>query len=287
MSTPRPRLRETEYNYLQNKRLTDQKTWTVLLKSDEHGWLTDLGVQRCINKVLQANQFDQVALLGDLGDWPYISRHEKKLYGDGTLNGYSEIEEARYIREQILAPLRHSTKAQISFIPGNHDERITKPNLLSTGQLARLNVLYNDRNATRLQDLLGFNEYGVEWDGISDSINWFDKFIGVHGLSLAKNAPERNIQQYWGSGASGHTHRLQSKYVTNRETSHAWLEIGCGRLKTAVEYFPTGIVPDWQHGFGTVSFWRDNGKVRFYAQAIPIVENTCFYNGVRYDGNSI
>lgn len=244
MLNQRHRISESENSYLQNKRLTDKNSYKVLLKSDEHGWLTDLGVQRCINRVLQGNDFNEVALLGDLGDWPYISRHEKKLYSEGILAGYSEVEEARYIREQILAPLRHSTSAKISFIPGNHDERITKPQQLSVGQLSRLNILYKERNAANLQDILDFEKYGIEWDGKSDSHDWFNMFTAVHGLSLAKNAPQQNIYEYMTSGATGHTHRLQSKYITNRRAPLVWLEVGCGRLRTEVEYFPTGKIPD-------------------------------------------
>lgn len=287
MENKKYRLPDNEIDYLRLKRLTDKKSYTVLLKSDEHGWLTDLTVQRCINKVLQKNHFDEVALLGDLGDWPYISRHEKKLYGEGILNGYSEVEEARYIREQILAPLRHSTKAKISFIPGNHDERITKPFTLSVNQLARLSILHNDRNATKLGDILAFPEYGIDWDGISNQINWFDMFTAVHGLSLAKNAPERNIMEYMGSGATGHTHRLQSKYITNRKNPYVWLEIGCGRIREEVEYFPTGKIPDWQHGFGVIQFIKTHNGYTFHAQVIPVINGTCLYNGVWYDGNTL
>jgi predicted phosphodiesterase len=280
----RPRLTETEYNWWQLKKLYDKKIYRVLMKSDEHGWLTDQSVQRCINKVLQQNKFDEVALLGDLGDWPYISRHEKKLYDDGILAGYSEIKEAEYIREQILKPLRASTNAKIRFIPGNHDERITKPHLNSKGQLARLAVLHKEYKSTEIQNILGFSEYGVEWDG-KDYLNWFDKFTGVHGLSLAKNAPEKNIYEYMGSGASGHTHRLQYKPVTNRNNPYVWLEVGCGRVRTEVEYFPTGRIPDWQHGFVTVDFIADGEKVFFYAQPHQIINGTCNYNGVIYNGN--
>jgi hypothetical protein len=279
----RPRLNEKESNWWQLKKLYDKKLYRVLLKSDEHGWLTDQSVQRCINEVLKYNSFDEVALLGDLGDWPYISRHEKKLYDSGILNGYSEVGEAKYIREQVLGPMRASTDARIRFIPGNHDERITKPHLNSKGQLARLAILHKEYKSTEIETILGFEEYGVEWDK-KDYINWFDKFTGVHGLSLAKNAPEKNIYEYMGSGASGHTHRLQYKPVTNRNNPYVWLECGCGRVRTEVEYFPTGRVPDWQHGFVTVTFYTMGKEVFFYAQPHQIIDGTCLYNGVIYKG---
>ena len=282
----RPRLSENEFNYFQNKRLTDKKSYTVLLKSDEHGWLSDLGVQRCINKVIQNNHFDEIALGGDLGDWPLISRHEKRVFGDPFLDGYSEVEEARYIREHILAPLRYSAgETKITFIPGNHDERITKPHLLTIGQQSRLAVLFKERQHTEYQNILDFDKNGIEWDGKTEKLDWFDKFTFVHGLSLAKNAPESNIKEYMGSGASGHTHRLQAKYITNKRAPYVWLEVGCGRLRDKVEYLPTNKIADWQHGFATVTFYKDGNKTSFFAETHVIVENRCKYNGVIYDGN--
>jgi predicted phosphodiesterase len=275
---------ETEYNYFQLRKLYDKKSYRIMLKSDEHGWLTDQTVQRCINKVMQQNKFDEIALLGDLGDWPYVSRHEKKLYDDGILAGYSEIGESEYIREQILKPMRASTDARIRFIPGNHDERLTKPHLNSKGQLARLAVLHKHYKSTEIQKILGFDEHCIEWDG-KDFINWFDLFTGVHGLSLAKNAPEKNIYEYMTSGASGHTHRLQYKPITNRDSCYVWIECGCGRVKTEVEYFPTGRIPDWQHGFVVVNFYTVNDKAMFYAQPVQIINGTCMYNGIIYNGN--
>jgi predicted phosphodiesterase len=280
----RPRLNEKESNWWQLKELTDKRIYSVLLKSDEHGWLTDLAVQRCINKILQNNHFDEVALLGDLLDLPYVSRHERKLFDDGLLAGYSEIKEIEYTKEQILKPLRASTDAKISFIPGNHDERITKPHMNSKGQLARLAVLFKEYKTTELQKILSFDEFGIEWDG-KDFINWFDKFTGVHGLSLAKNAGEKNIMEYMGSGASGHSHRLNYKPITNRHNPYVWVEIGCGRVRTEVEYFPTGKIPDWQNGCATIHFYTIGKDIYFFVQPIQIIDGMCMYNGVVYNGN--
>jgi predicted phosphodiesterase len=286
LKTNRPRLSETEFNWWQLKKLTDRNKYSVLVKSDEHGWLTDQTVQRCINRVLQNNHFDEVALLGDLMDLPYVSRHEKKLFDDGILAGYSEIKEVEYTKEQILNPLRMSTDARIRFIPGNHDERITKPHMNSKSQLARLAVLFKEYKTTEYQKILSFDDYGIEWDG-KDYINWFDTFTGVHGLSLAKNAGEKNIYEYMGSGMSGHTHRLNYKPITNRHNPYVWIEVGCGRVRSEVEYFPTGKIPDWQHGFATVHFYTVNNQVYFFAEPHQIIDGMCMYNGVLYDGNKI
>jgi predicted phosphodiesterase len=285
MNKRRPRLSETQNNYWQLKKLYDKKLYKVLLFSDPHGWLADLSALRCINQILQHNNFDEVCINGDIVDLPYISRHSSKLYEDGILAGYGEVKEIEYTKEQILNPLRLSTDANIRVRIGNHDERIVKPVNIQQSQLARLAILYKNFETTQFETMLGLKESeGYIYDA-SDIYTYFDKFDVTHGLSLAKNAPEKNIQEYMSSGATGHTHRLNSKYLTNRKAPYVWLELGCTRLIQQVEYFPTGKVADWQNGFATVFFYTEGDKVRFYAQPHIIIEGRCYFNGVVYDGN--
>lgn len=281
----RPRLKETEFNHLQLKRLFDKKLFRVLMFSDPHGWLADLTALRCINQVLSHTKVDEVCINGDIVDMPYISRHAGKLYEDGILSGYTEVGEMQYTREQILDPLRLSTDARIRIRIGNHCERVIKPFNIGQGQLARLATLYKHYETTQFDQMLGLNE-GDGWlYDPSDVYTYFEKFDVVHGLSIAKNAPEKNIQEYMSSGASGHTHRLNSKYLTNRRAPYVWFELGCTRLIQQVEYFPTGKIADWQQGFVMVNFYTDGDKVRFYGETVPIIDGKCYYGGIIYDGN--
>lgn len=281
----RPRLRENEYNQFQLKKFYDKKLYRVLFFSDPHGWLADLSALRCINSVLQSNKFDEVCINGDIIDVPYISRHSSKLYEDGILSGYSEINEIEYTKEQILKPLRESTDAQIRVRTGNHDERITKPFNIGQSQLARLAILYKHYQTTSLDKMLDLQaSNGVLYDP-SDVYTYFDMFDVVHGLSLAKNAPDKNIQEYMSSGGSGHSHRLHPYYRTNRKKPYVWFEMGHTRIGEQVEYFPTGKIPDWQQGFVAVSFLEENGNVRFFGEPVNIVEGRCYYGGIVHDGN--
>lgn len=281
----RPRFKETEYNWWQLKKLYDKKLYKVLFFSDPHGWLCDLRAIRCICQILQHNDFDEVCINGDIVDMPYISRHTTKLYEDGILSGYTEVEEINYTKEQILKPLRLSTKAKIRVRVGNHDERIIKPQNLSDKQLSKLAVLYKHFKTTEFNQMLELSNSDDWVYDDSDCYTYFDKFDTVHGLSLSKNASEKNIQEYMSSGASGHTHRLNSKYLTNKKAPYVWFELGCTRLTEQVEYFPTGKVADWQNGFVPVVFNTDDNTVRFYGHPVIIVEGRCYYNNILYDGN--
>ncbi len=284
MSVPRIRLSESEYNGVMNKRLWDSKLYSVMLFSDVHGWLADLKALRCINKVLQSNKFDEVCINGDIVDMPYLSKHTQKLFPDGILKDYSEVGEIDYTYEQILKPLRLSTDASIRVRIGNHDERITRPNMLGDKQLKHLAILYKNYETTKFEEMLKLKELNMIYDP-SDVFTYFDKFDVVHGLKLAKNAAEQNIKDYMSSGSSGHTHRLNSKFTTNRKAPYVWFESGCTRITQQVEYLPTGVVADWQQGFVTVHFYIENGVVRFYGAPTIILDGKCFYNGVLYDGN--
>ena len=99
----RPRLTETEYNQYQLKKLTDKKTYKLFVFSDPHGWLADLKCLRVINNILQHNKFDEVCINGDIVDLPFVSKHTNKLYMEGILKDYNEVEEFRYTEEQILS----------------------------------------------------------------------------------------------------------------------------------------------------------------------------------------
>jgi hypothetical protein len=281
----RPRLSVSENDWLQQKRLHDKKLYKVLIFSDPHGWLADLSALRCINKVLSHNKFDEVVINGDLVDMPYISKHTQRLYEDGILKGYSEVKEMEYTTEQILKPLRLSTDARIRVKLGNHCERITNPYNLGDKQLARLAVLYKHFDTTKYEEMLGLKESdGFVYDP-TDVYTLFDMFYITHGLSLNKTAAEKNIYEYMGSGSTGHTHRLGSKYLTNRMKPYVWLESGCTRVIKQVEFMPTGKIADWQQGFVEVVFMKDGDNVRFYAQPTLILEGRCYFNSIVYDGN--
>ena len=264
----------------QEKKIHDSKVYRVLFFSDPHGWLADLKVLKCINEVLKDNHFDEVCINGDIMDLPYLSRHPKKLYEDGILKGYSEVKEVEYTKEQILKPLRLSTNAKIRVRIGNHDERITKPNSLGQSQAERLNVLYKELKTTEFDKMLGLDD-GFIYDP-SDVYTYFNIFDVTHGLSLAKNASEKNIYEYMSSGATGHTHRLNSKFLTNKKAPYVWFELGCTRIAQEVEYLPTGKIADWQNGFVTVDFYKDGDRTLFFGSPYVIINGMCNYNGKIY-----
>jgi hypothetical protein len=277
----RPRITEKEQQKRKLLKHWDNKLFKLLIISDTHGWLADLKAVGVVNKVLQNNHFNEVVINGDCIDMPYISGHAKKLYEDGILQGYSEIGEIEYTKEQILKPLRLSTDAKIVYRLGNHDERITSPKARGQQQAERLNELYKHYRTTELDIMLGLKGLNIDYDP-NPVRNYFNCFDVVHGLSLTKNAPEKNIYEYFGSGSSGHTHRLGSKYINTAKGSKVWAESGHLRVSENVEYMPTAKTVDWQQGFVEVNFLIEK-EVTVFTKTYPIHNGRVEYNGILYE----
>lgn len=233
--------------------------------------------------IVNNNKIDEIVLNGDVLDLPYLSRHTKKLFEVGIMKRYSEVSEIEFVKKYILGELRKATKAKIVYRLGNHEERITAPYSLTKEQLERLNIVYDEYNTTDLDKMLELRSMGIEYDP-TPVRTYYGVFDCVHGLSLAKSAPAKNIQEYMSSGTSGHSHRLNSTYITNKKSSYCWLESGCMRTRDAVEYLPTAKVADWANGFVQVVFDLSGRKPLFYAKTHPIIEGKCEFNGVIYKG---
>jgi hypothetical protein len=257
------------------------KTKTVIFASDFHGLLVDHKALSCLISVLKNNKIDELVLNGDVLDLPYLSRHDKRLYERGLFKGYSEIKEIEFVKESILKPLRKATKADIIYRLGNHDERITNPLRLTKEQLERLAIVHDEYGTTKLDKMLDLKSIGIEYDP-KEVRNYYRIFDCVHGLSLSKNAPLKNIYEYMGSGTSGHSHRLNSNYINNKHNAYCWLESGCFRTTENVEYLPTGKIADWVNGFVGVTFDLSGRSPLFFAKTHSIIEGTVEFNGKIY-----
>jgi hypothetical protein len=282
----RPRLTESEYKYIYNRREQREGIYKVIFLSDTHGWLLDKSVYSCFLEILKENEFNEICINGDLADFPYLSNHTAKLYEDGILRGYTEIGEIEFTKHNILKPLLElapTAKRRIRL--GNHDERITSPKKYNQLQLERLLDIQRHYNTASYAEMLGLKGMNFTYDP-TPATSYFNIFDAVHGLSLAKNASEKNIYEYMGSGTTGHTHRANTKFLTNIKGQYGWMESGCMRHIKEVEYFPTGKVADWQNSFIEVIFDLREEKPIFLGTSHLIIDGKCKYNGVIYDGKT-
>lgn len=251
--------------------------------SDLHGVFLCEKTFKCFLEVAKNNHFDEIVLNGDILDFPLLSRHTHKLINRGPMVNYSEIGEIEFVKKDILQKLRDATKANIVYRLGNHEERITSPFTLNQGQLARLAIVYSTYGTVKLEQMLELDKLGIEYDPTAVR-SYYNLFDVLHGLSLAKNAPEQNIMMRMRSGSSGHSHRLQAKYFSKSDREYVWVESACMRMRFGVEYLPTAVTADWQTGFASVEFDLTSTIPKFYAEAHAIINGSTSFHGKIYRG---
>ena len=250
--------------------------YKLLVLSDLHGVFLDNKAWNIVLEIIRNNSFDEIVLNGDILDFPFISKHDRKLFEVPVLQNYSEVLEIEFTKKGILQPLREAApKSKIVFRLGNHEERLTQGKYTVAAE--RLAKLFKHYNSAELDEMLDLKSFDIEYDP-TEVRDYFGLFEVVHGLSLAKTAPRNNINMYMGSGTSGHSHRLNSTYIRNKKSPYVWVESGCLRTIENVEYLNTAMVADWMQGFVTVTF--DNEL--FFSKTHPIVNGSCEFNGVVY-----
>jgi len=256
----------------------EQGLYKLLVLSDLHGVFLDNKAWNIVLEIIKNNKFDEIVLNGDILDFPFISKHDRKLFEVPVLQNYSEVLEIEFTKKAILKPLRDAAPdAKIVFRLGNHEERLTQGKYTVAAE--RLAKLFKHYNSSELDEMLELQSFNIEYDP-KEVRDYFGKFEVVHGLSLAKTAPRNNINMYMGSGTSGHSHRLNSTYIRNKKSPYVWVESGCLRTINDVEYLNTAMVADWMQGFVTVTF--DNDSDLFFSKTHPIVNGSCEFNGVVY-----
>ncbi len=235
---------------------------------------------------MKENKPDEINILGDLLDLPYLSAHARKLFPCEQFRGYTEVGEIEFVKKYILAPLRAAAgqSVKITYQEGNHCERITKPRALGKEQGERLNELFKTYDTTDLGKMLDFAKFNIHWHKQSVK-EYFGIYKTTHGLSLSKNASEKNIREYMSSGATGHTHRGNSHLINTLAGEFQWNETYCMRLKDEVEYLPTGKVADWHNGFVDVVFDLRGKKPYFFASGNIILNGKAKFNGKIYEHN--
>lgn len=179
--------------------------YKVLVLSDLHGVFLDHQAFSCFLQVAKYDQPDEIIINGDLCDFPYLSKHVRKLDVQlDRLRDYTEEKEIIFTRENILKPLREVFPGSlITLLLGNHDARITSPHSYSKEQLERLHILRDTYQTVKYQEMLDLEALEIVYNA-SDVYTLYNCFDVVHGLSLARNAPEKNMSQYVSSGTTGH-----------------------------------------------------------------------------------
>lgn len=236
----------------------------VLFISDIHIPFEDKLVVEQLFLFLRDNRFDRIVINGDLVDFYDISRFVSRK----EVPIEDEVKQTRL----FLDRLRSLHDGPIDFTVGNHELRLELYLRTDANKLRGLEVL-------ELPNLLGFKDYHINNHG-EEGFMLRPHFLVYHGTVVRKHSgwsAKGELEKHGISGISGHTHRLESYHVTDRQGTRSWMEQGC--LCSCDAEYITGV-PNWQQGFAIGEFAYDSKW--FHVQRIPILDRKLMINGTDY-----
>jgi predicted phosphodiesterase len=235
----------------------------VVFVGDEQEPYSDPLLKGAFLRWLAHNEPDEGVHLGDLMDFPTISRHrDNPAYSASPQEcinaGYSTL---RAYREA-------SPQTAWRYLRGNHDDR------LRAEQLSRAERIYGLRPADRdgerfdqalsLRNLLHLDALGIQYVGDDgqyehSEVEVAPNLVARHGWITGSNSADKTLKKVGCDVVVGHTHRQRITWATETRRSQTLtmqaVEAGCMcRIDGGLGYT---VNPDWQAGFATAVVWPD------------------------------
>lgn len=210
---------------------------------------------------------DEVFILGDLVDFYAISRFSRE--PERALKLQEELDTAVEVLKDIR---KHSGKVKITFIRGNHCDRLKKYLWTNAQELDCL-------RAIRLERLLEFDRFNITYNDKSQM-----KYRGVmikHGNIVRKFAgytAKAEFEKNGLSGVSAHSHRQSVYRQTNELDDFVWVEAGC-LCQLDADYLE-GCRANWQQGFA-IGYFKENSN-RYLIETVPIINKRAMYGGKEF-----
>lgn len=258
---------------------------SVVVVGDNHAPFFDPEMHDSIINLLGEIRPEKAVHIGDLVDFPDISRHRNNPAWQATaqecINSGYEV-----LRDYVDA----SPGTEWSLLHGNHEDRLRNTIIDHVSELYGLRQADNGTEVFSLKHLLRLDELDIE-DVADDNTYEYAKIklnehIGaVHGHLAVKgsgNTARKLLDHYGHSVLCGHTHRQGEVYQTVRDINDepeilTAVEIGCTCLiKKGIGYAPQS---DWQQGLAVVNLYENglfnvelatfiNGNLLFRNEAI-------------------
>lgn len=256
-----------------------QKWQKILIASDLHGCYLDQKAWQVFLAVATEYEWDCVVLNGDIADFSQISQHESKIRANGHefFDVPSLDEELFFIKAHIFKPLRKAVgKTRILMRKGNHEDRWDNISSSNASALSELMKTQRRNRSLYLADILALDLFKIELSERGEDV-FGGCFTFIHGDALSRNAGKTNLMRY-GSGTSGHTHRLSVYTDVVYGKRHGWFESGCLRTTKNVEYLPFGKRTDWSQGFLELNIREGE----FHCQPHFIINNATVFHGQEF-----
>lgn len=264
-SLPQP-ARAEGYKPLKSKKPETDSSLVAIL-GDQHAPHHDPELHELVCAWLTDNKPGRGVLLGDLLDFPEISRHR---HDPAWAASTQECIDSGYrlLRDYISA----SPDTEWKFLAGNHEVRIRNTIIDQARDLYGIKPGSDEDEemepALGFTHLLRLDELGIDHKHLTSSYEQgkivLNRNLGVvHGHKASKGSGVtalKMLEEYHHSIICGHTHRLSSVHQTKYdilgepETLTA-AESGClCKVKGGLGYT---VNPDWQPGFLSVNIHSD------------------------------
>jgi predicted phosphodiesterase len=253
----------------------------ILIASDLHGPFLDRRCYKLFLNVVDDFCPDMIILNGDVADFSQISSHDRKIRMRGR-EFQEEVgldEELFMIQTEIFRPLRLAAPTcKIIMRKGNHDVRWELIAETNREALAQMMKTMRKNRSLYLEDVLGLPRFKIEMDH-RPIMRLTESFTLIHGVKTNKMVAKANLLRF-GSGTSGHTHRMGTWTEIMHGQLQSWNESGCLRTIDDIEYLPFGDKPDWANGFLDLRINFSTGK--FFCTPHFIIKNECEFHGKIY-----
>jgi predicted phosphodiesterase len=172
-------------------------------------------------------------------------------------------------RRALDAIARASPKSKITYMAGNHEDRLRR---YVVSQASRLH------GAVSLPDALGLHERGISWVPYGHAVAR-GKLLFLHGTFETRYHAARHLEAYGHSVAYGHTHRPQT-YSRATATSPLQAAFGVGCLRSLDPSWLHGVPCGWAHGLLYVEFYGEHGH--YTAHNIVMADRKFAFGGRVY-----
>lgn len=247
---------------------------------DTHGAKSSRQAIAAMLSDIKALNPQEIILLGDHVDCGgHLAQHHVMGYVAETTYSYEDdLAEANAFLDSLRSA---APEAKIEYIEGNHERRIET--------WAVTQVLRNTRDAEGLRKLyapefrlflsqrgIPYYRQGQFYDGLPiPGVIKRGKCYFFHGISTAKNATAKTVEQLAGNCVFGHTHRAESTVVR---------KLGSGVIGSWNPGCLCDLQPLWQHTNPTA--WTHGYGIQlvhdtdFLHLNIPIIENKSLFGAL-------
>jgi UDP-2,3-diacylglucosamine pyrophosphatase LpxH len=187
----------------------------------------------------------RVVVMGDLLDFGPVSRYEQDPRLEESIQEHLDAGESRLV--QIRSAV--GRKAEIVYLEGNHEHRLTKYLIRHAGKLMALKRAGEE--VLSVPFLLDLKRKGVLWVPEDRSYRLHD-YLVEHGdcaSSQSAYTARRMVEKRMTNVVHGHTHRMGSYWKTGAGNVLHGIELGC-LIDPESEAAAYARMPNWQLGFG-------------------------------------